>query len=183
MQRTAQLLRKSDNREPTRGIAVKTGPLTRFRRSRCHHRRGGLVVEALMIIPLLVIATIATIEFGSVISLQQTVNQAAIEGARAAAKDSDIDYVKAVVNGVLSQQGISIGPSAAVRLEDPPSDDATEGTPQCPAPSVDLSDGSIRVTVCVPVSATSIPIAGQLADLGFSLVGKTIRQSAVARKE
>jgi Flp pilus assembly protein TadG len=66
---------------------VKTGPLTRFRRSRCHRRRGGLVVEALMIIPLLVIATIATIEFGSVISLQQTVSQAAIEGARAAAKN------------------------------------------------------------------------------------------------
>jgi len=161
---------------------VKTGRLTRSRR---HLRRGGLVVEALMIIPLLVIATIATIEFGSVISLQQTVNQAAIEGARAAAKDQDINYVVSVVNGVLSQQGISIDDDvAAVRLEDPENDfNEKEGEPDCPAPSSDLTNGNIRVTVCVPVSATSVPIAGQLADFGFSLLGNSLRQSAVARKE
>jgi Flp pilus assembly protein TadG len=138
-----------------------------------------------MIIPLLVIATIATIEFGSVISLQQTVNQAAIEGARAAAKHQDINYVVSVVNGVLSQQGISIGANAAVRLENPPAADATSGTPSCPAPAspATVSAGNIRVTVCVPVSTTSVPIAGQLADLGFSLLGNSLRQSAVARKE
>jgi hypothetical protein len=146
-------------------------------------RRGVLTVEALFVIPIMLLVTIAIIEFGILLSIQHSVTLAAMQGARAAGQGADIEELEDIVNQTLAPHNLEVGGSVAVRLEDPQTDtDDKEGVPDCEAlpGAVAITDGDIRVTVCV--NTTNLPLMGQLDNLGFSLSG-LLQRSAVVKRE
>lgn len=147
-------------------------------------RRGVLPVEALVVIPILVLVTIAIIEFGTLVTLQDAVAFAAVKGAREAAKYSDIAYVETVVEDVLAPHSIVIGSNASVYLEDPAyGADRSAGTLPCSPPDdpETVPTGYVRVTVCV--TSSTQPVLGALEHMGFTLMGKLLSRSAVVKKE
>jgi hypothetical protein len=146
-------------------------------------RRGALTVEALFIIPIILLITIAIIEFGILLSIQHSVVLSAMKGAREAGKGADIDDLVVIVNEKLAPHNLAVGTSVAVRLEDlAASTDVQQGDPACnPLPSTPgLQAGDVRVTVCV--NTTSLPLMNQLNDFGFSLAG-LLQRSAVVKRE
>ena len=146
-------------------------------------RRGVLTVEALFVIPIMLLVTIAIIEFGILLSIQHSVTLAAMKGAREAGKGADISELTGIVNEKLAPHNLIVGTAVAVRLEDPAtSTDIKVGDPDCdPLPGAEAIDpGDIRVTVCV--NTTSLPLMGQLDSLGFSLFG-LLQRSAVVKRE
>jgi Flp pilus assembly protein TadG len=126
-----------------------------------------LTVETLVILPILLIITIAIIEFGIVVSVGQAVNQAAIQGAREAAKGATTAEVKAVVEQVLSGYNITLDGIEATLIVD-------EFT--------DVHGTKSRVTVSVSPQA-AVPITGQLESFGLSFFGRLLTKSAVAQLE
>jgi Flp pilus assembly protein TadG len=144
-----------------------------------------LTVETLVILPVLLIITIAIIEFGIVLSVGQAVNQAAIQGAREAAKGATTPEVRAVVEQVLSGYSITLdSDEASLIIEDPPATDTVPDPLEldCDPPALSLAGTNVRVTVCVSPQA-AVPITGQLESFGLSFFGRMLTKSAVAQRE
>ena len=59
------------------------------RRRVARQDRGAAAVEFALVVPFLLLLVFATISFGMMLSFRQTLSQAATEGARAAAVESD----------------------------------------------------------------------------------------------
>ncbi|MCA9247192.1 MAG: pilus assembly protein [Planctomycetales bacterium] len=153
-------------------------------KSRCRPQRrsGQLAVQALLVIPILLAITIATVEFGIVLTLRRVVTSAAIQASREAGQGADADEVAADVETTLAAFNLALGPDLGVRLEDPElAIDESRGL-ACDAPASALSNGRVRVTVCVPTAGT--PVVGFLEGLGYNgVLGNTLTASAVAQKE
>lgn len=141
------------------------------------NRRGAVVFEALLWLPVFLIALSAVIEFGMVLNGLHAVKLAARAGAKYAAElstggigaTSAVEDVRAVVDRVLSSSGYD---SSQVRLEysvacaSPPSGNSTDGncsnctqpTPSLPGSSV--PGGMVRVTVSVAVEEMTPDLLG-----------------------
>ena len=162
-----------------------------FRRAR-RQRRGVETLEVLVALPILIIATLAIIQFGVMLLVQQAVTQAATVGAREAAKGANVTAVAQEVTNVLQgTHGIGIsnvaGSGAKVALE------TTDGaavvtTTQfgdpgltCSPPSITLGANEVRVTVCVAL--TKSPLLNLLATFGFNVTGKRMELSSLAKQE
>ena len=145
-------------------------------------RRGKLVAEALVVIPILLIVTVAFLEFSLVLTLRRSVAGAAILASREAGKGATADEVANLVETSLAGYNISIGPDIGILLEDPQLMIEEPRGLACTAPGSNVSNGNVRVTVCVP--STGTPIVGSLQKLGApDLIGKILSASAVAKKE
>jgi Flp pilus assembly protein TadG len=155
-------------------------------------RRGAVTLEFIIALPILVIVTLALVQYGVLLLVQQAVTHAATIGAREAAKGADVVATAASVSNVLSgTHGITIsdtaGSGAKVLLES--SDNlaiVTEtefGDPDltCNPPAPALGANEVRVTVCL--SLTSKPLLNVLAAYGLSFSGKRFEISALAKKE
>lgn len=107
--------------------------------------RGAAAVEFALILPILMIIVVGIINYGDMLSVRQSVSQAAAEGARAAAvtTGSDTDKTTAAmnaVNGALSAQGKSCGSGCSVAL----APCVGETTKQCATVTVEIPyDGII----------------------------------------
>jgi hypothetical protein len=122
------------------------------------------------------------------LTVREGVAAAAIKGAREAGKGADLTETSVVVRSVLNKYGTNLANNAVVRLEDPGTPARSGVAPDpppftCDAPASDLSVGNVRVTVCVELTSSNIPIIGQLGNFGLSLVGKIMCRSAVVKKE
>jgi Flp pilus assembly protein TadG len=153
-----------------------------------------VLIEFLLTLPVLVIASLAVFEFGMVILFHQAVVVAATEGAREAAKGGDINDVADVVNEFLATHNVSVTAAATsfgnLILEDGDAGTATylnadTATLPCDAPSDPaLVPGELRVTVCVRLTdGMGAPIPNLLSSFGFSLVGKRLEASSLTYKE
>lgn len=145
-------------------------------------RRGAVVFEALLWLPVFLIALSAVIEFGMVLNGLHAVKLAARAGAKYAAEldvgaigsSSAVEDVQAAVDRVLSSSGYD---SCQVRLEyvncvgsgnsiAGPCPTCT-ACPSCSQPAVplaptilDVPGGMVRVTVCVNVSEMTPDLLG-----------------------
>jgi len=147
-------------------------------------RKGSLTLQIVLVLPIIVITTIAIIQIGFLLTLRQAVHHAATVGAREAAKGGDIDHVECVVNSILRTHTLQIGDCASVILEDVAVSDTPfqRGTAYCDPPATPALDGNeVRVTVCIDLSKQ--PLANAMGAVGICGNGKGFRASSVALKE
>jgi Flp pilus assembly protein TadG len=173
-------------------------PKPTLRRSR--PRRGAVTLEMILALPLLLIASLAIFQFGVLQIIQQTTTTAAVEGARAAAREGDASDAREAaveaVNDVLAVHGLAVSPGSglapsgggvrlaveypqggSVLLAEAGDSDVACETPASPT----LTGNEVRVTVCVDL--TKQPLLNLLATFGFDVLGKRLQTSAMAAKE
>ena len=147
-------------------------------------RRGSLTLEAVLVLPILLLATLAVFQFGVLMLIEQTITHAVTVAAREAGKGADIDATALSVNAVLGLHGLSVGPGATLILEDSLSTPAVQvrGTFPCPVPSTpSVPPGMLKATLCVDL--TQKPFFNLLATCGLDFTGRKFTVSAMAHRE
>lgn len=158
--------------------------MTQHGRTRAARRRGVSTFESILVLVVLIIASFAAFQFGLALIVKQTVSHAATVSAREAAKGATADELVCVVNRILQEYRLQIGPDVSLVLENPtaliPID--PRGTLPCVPPATPVLDpDEVRVTVCV--SLTSGPFVNILKFYGIDYTGRTFEISSVATKE
>jgi Flp pilus assembly protein TadG len=147
-------------------------------------RRGGVItLEFLLVFPIVMIAFFALFEFGMLFVCLQTIETAAVEGAREKAKGridaqviSHIDEILALHNIVNRRIVIEDG---LVVTMDTGATPPVACTPQGDAPVA----GEVRVTICLFVSLNDAPVPDILANFGLSIADQKFEISALAESE
>ncbi|MEX1039612.1 MAG: TadE family protein [Pirellulaceae bacterium] len=157
---------------------------------RCHSRRGIEVLEAILVIPILLIAILSGFLFGPLIAVDQMTRSAAEDAAREGAKQRGgqvvEEIVAEVVTPILAVHGLSLDPGggAMVIVEQLNQvsclGDVTQWN-DCPETSSVIHFAEVRVTVRVAVEAAPIPQV--LAYFGIDLTPRTLECTAVARRD
>ncbi|GIX02541.1 MAG: hypothetical protein KatS3mg112_1478 [Thermogutta sp.] len=122
-------------------------------------RRGSLTLEAVLVLPILLLATLAVVQFGVLMLIEQTITHAVTVAAREAGKGADIDATVLSVNAVLGLHGLSVGPGATLVLEDSLSTPAVQvrGTLPCSVPSTpSVPAGMLKATLCVDLTQKTV---------------------------
>lgn len=166
-------------------------PIAAWRTSK---RKGVELLELILVMPILFIATLAVFEFGILLLYQEAVTSAAAEGAREAAKTSNDSEVAFVVqsflaihnvifdttmisNGggnayVLVERGLAVGERGSL---------VYAATPNGPNT---LNPNEIRVTVSTPmVIANDKPVPNWLRFFGFDLATSRMKISSLTLAE
>jgi hypothetical protein len=141
-------------------------------------------IQVVVVLPILVLMTVAIVQFGIIVVVEQAVAHAATVGAREAGKGADADDLICVVETVLASHCIQIGPKASLVLEDPTADLPVEqrgAVPCCPPSGPSLDPDEVRVTVCVDLSKK--PFLNALKCVGVDLAGRRFAASSVVKKE
>lgn len=162
-------------------------------------RTGSVLLEFILAFPLILIISLAIIEFGFFALLQQTVTVATIEGSREAAQvgtstDSVGNLIKEYValnslNLVVTSPATSNAGNVLVTIETGPpiSTTVTIGNSDIPCTPVGPAPGTseVKVTVCANLTDTNgeIPLPNLLSSFGFTLSGKQIEISAMTGLE
>lgn len=162
----------------------RRAPRASFRRRNVYGRQGSVTLEVALILPLLVLLTIATIQFAVFTTVEQAVVHAATAAAREAAKGASVAELVCVVETVLEPHGVSIGNGASVRLEDPQAEPVSvqQGSFPCePAatPAAPVS-GEVRVTVSIDMGKK--PFLNALKYIGIDHRGQPFSISSLAKK-
>ena len=153
-------------------------------RSLAARRRGVSTFESILVLVVLIIASFAAFQFGLALIVKQAVSHAATVAAREAAKGADADELVCVVNRILQEHRIQIGPDMSLVLEvgPPPNPTVMRGTFPCTPPATPVLDpDEIRVTVCV--SLTAGPFVNILKFYGIDYTGRSFNISSVATIE
>ena len=127
-------------------------------------RRGILSFELALILPLLVIALLALVEIATYLMANQSIEAAAMLGAREASlPNTSADRVQAAVTGALATWSYGNLPGGAITIADGP------------------VAGSVSVSVAVDADKAALnPLANVT---GFDLKGKKIAAQFILRKE
>ncbi|MEX2175223.1 MAG: TadE/TadG family type IV pilus assembly protein [Pirellulaceae bacterium] len=157
---------------------MAVGRRTRSRRS----RRGSTTFESILVLMVLIVASLAAVQFGLALIVKQAVSHAATVAAREAGKGADADELVAVVERVLAGHRIAIGRDAALVLAQGELPLETRGTLACTPPAAPLLDADeVRVTLWV--SLTAPPFLNILKPYGIDFTGRTFKTSSVATLE
>lgn len=163
-------------------------------------RKGSVLLEFILAFPLILIVSLAIIEFGFFALLQQSITAAAIEGSREAAKvgatvdsvgnliQEYVDLNSSLMLDVAQQPAASAQGNVAVYIDDG-SNNLTQSignsdipcSPVGPAPNA----SQIKVTICLNLTDTNgtVPIPDLLSTFGFTLSGKQLEISAMTGLE
>jgi len=145
----------------------------------------------------LVIATVAALEFGILLIVNQTVQAAVTEGVREAAKvGATTNEIAMEIDEILSVHEVTFTPTTPNTTDDarviieygpPVSTSSERGNTSIPCspngPSVGTDE--VKVTVCVNVTdnAGEHPVPDWLSSFGFSLSGRVFEISSLANVE
>lgn len=160
---------------------------THSRLSRGKNRRGVEVLELILVLPVLVVALVALVQFGIAMVVHQAVTTAAGAAAREASKQADILVVRDAVDRILSPHNIQIlntpGSGTKVMLDDGALGTTSFGDAglSCIAHGNAPAANEVRVTVCIDLAKAKVPNA--LASFGLDFAGKRFETSATVRKE
>jgi hypothetical protein len=139
-------------------------------------RRGSVTLEAILVIPILFITTLAVGQFFIASLVHQAAVNASIEGVKVASKGGDADAVRDAVNEVLSPVNLAIGTEASV-IRETMALSEQRGTYTCAAPaSPMLAADEVRVTICIDMTAA--PMLNALSSFGVTMTGKTLSTSS-----
>lgn len=174
------------------GLSLILLPLQRFprpARTDGKRRRGSSTLEAIIVIPVLVIITVAAIEFGIVLVVEQAIAHAATVAAREAAKEavlkspSDVaDELVDVVNTMLAPHNLTVGASVAFALEVGESPTERRGALDCDPPATPMvAADEVRVTVCVRLDTAPFP--NLLSGFGVDISNRCVRRSSLVKIE
>jgi len=157
---------------------------------RRHLRRGIQVLEALLVIPILLIAIMSGFLFGPLIAVDQSTRSAAEDAAREGAKQRGSQVVEEivmeVVTPILAIHNLSptTGGGAMVIVEQLDEVSCLGDTGlwnDCPVSSTVTDPAEVRVTVRVSVAAAPIPQV--LAYFGVDLSSRTLECTALGRRD
>ena len=159
----------------------KTRPLRLGGRSR---RRGMQTLEVVLVLPILLLVSLAIFQFGILVLVQQSVAHAATVTAREAGKGADVDELVLVADEILGPHCITIGADAAVVLEDLAADQPIEyrGSLECnPRVEPPIYADEVRTTLCVDLVQRPFLTALEAYCIDFS--GKRFEISSLVKKE
>ncbi|MFK7776664.1 MAG: TadE/TadG family type IV pilus assembly protein [Gimesia sp.] len=163
-------------------------------------RSGSVMLEFILAFPLILIVSLAIIQFGFFALLQQSITAAVIEGSREAAKvgatttsvgnliQEYVDLNSSLILDVAQQPASSGQGNVLVSIEDGSGvltqtigNSDIPCTPVGPSPSV----SEIKVTICLNLTNTNgtAPIPNLLSSFGFSFAGKQLEVSAMTGLE
>lgn len=155
-------------------------------------RRGNITLEAILVIPILAAIAFSVIQFGILMVVQQTVTTAAIDGARAAAKEATAtaaaNAAEAAVDKVLALHKLQIDDgnpaSDTVLIVQYGNDPAIErGDPglDCFPPAVTPAANEVQVTICVDL--TTSPLLSLPDRFGVNFTNRRFEISSMATIE
>lgn len=146
-------------------------------------RRGSAVLEAMLVLPILILVALAIFQFGVAMIVEQAVGHAATVAAREAGKGASLAELGPVVEEVLAPHGLSIGSQASLVLENGRNGRSEQlGTYPCVSPREPGMDASeVRVTVCVNLGQP--PLLNALASYGIDFSRLHFQASTVTRVE
>lgn len=153
-------------------------------------RRGIQVLEAVVLMPVLLLATFSFFVLGPAVTVQQSLNSAAAETAREVAKrvptQSTQAIAEATLGPILAVHGLSLQSNSGVLvfIEEDGNQVTCLGDPSvspCPSTSSILSEDRVRVTVVVNVASTPIP--NVLGAAGFNFSSRQITCTATALRD
>lgn len=175
--------------------------------SKRFRRRGAQVLEGILVIPVLVLAVVAMIQYTAVSTVQQSVESAADEVAREMGKaevrggDFAVDgpaITKSVVDDILGVHGLTVSnPLAAdntgVRVDVEDGDNAANNfsigdsnITANNAPVTVIQNGEVRVTVLLsfdPAGGNPDPVPDVLSYVGLSFSNRQYEVRTTSRKE
>jgi len=161
------------------------------RRSAAARCRGAVTLEAIIAVPILVIITVAAVQFGIVLVVEQAIAHAATVASREAAKETVLktpvevaDELVNVVNAALVPHKLEVGPSVSFALEVGGAPTVTENRGSLPCdpsslPAVGADE--VRVTVCVRLNTAPFP--NFLAGFGVDMSNRCVRRSSLVKME
>lgn len=148
-------------------------------------RRGALTIEFLLIFLVLLVAVLASFQFGIAMVIRQAISHSATVAAREAGKFAEADELVEVVNTILSVHQLEVGDDVTLILEDPENlaePVSVRGNVPCDPPAKPLLiPHAVRVTVCVRID--SDPFYSALGCYGLDFRGKHFQFSSVVLKE
>lgn len=184
-------------RSPLCSIDAHAAVVQRRNDRGCCRRSGVLVLEFILAFPVIVIASFALFEFGMIMLVLQTIETAAVEGAREAAKIVDPSTVTGmqeraeVVDHIDQFLSVHDIPARRIVIEDPDfaasdTDDGDNSIP-CSGNGATPVSGDVRVTICLYLSENDRPVPNMLVNFGINIdsvdTGATFEVSALAQKE
>ncbi|WP_417390077.1 TadE/TadG family type IV pilus assembly protein [Gimesia sp.] len=162
-------------------------------------RTGSVLLEFILAFPLILIISLAIIQFGFFALLQQTITAATIEGTRKAAQvGATTDAIGNLIQDYVAINSLTLdvaqqpaAPGAGdvlVTIEDGSGTlTQTIGNSDIPCTPVGPSPGvsEIKVTICLNLTDTNgtSPIPNLLSSFGFTLSGKQLEISAMTGLE
>jgi len=129
-------------------------------------RRGSLTVELLLLLPVLILIVLAAIELSQMVSVNQRLQAASEQAARAASQGADSEEIARVARQVLGKGALANAEIKAKWLDD-------HGRP---LPSGEL----VEVVVSIPAKKA---VPDFLRVVGFGLANKTLSGRTAMRKE
>ena len=141
-------------------------------------------LEVVLVLPILLLVSLAIFQFGILVLVQQSVAHAATVTAREAGKGANVDELVGVADEILGPHCIAIGGAAAVVLEDVVAAQAIEyrGSLACNPPVEPLIYADqVRTTVCVDLVQRPFLTAIKAYCIDFS--GKRFEISSAVKKE
>ncbi|MGQ9503714.1 MAG: TadE/TadG family type IV pilus assembly protein [Thermogutta sp.] len=147
-------------------------------------RRGALTLEAVLVLSILILVTLAVFQFAVVMLIEQSITHAVIVAAREAGKGADIDAAVESVDAVLGIHGLHIGSGASLVLEDPLADPpvVVRGESPCqPLNQPAVPPGYVRATLCVNLGQR--PFLNALKTFCLDFSEKKFTVTAIARRE
>lgn len=180
------------------------------RRRQFRDRRGAQILEAILVIPILVLTVVAMVQFAAISTVQQAVESAADEAAREISK-AEVrggDFVAhtpaiatSVVSDVLGVHGVTVSNVAdsgvRVFIEDALNDDGdADGNTAISVgdsnlvrnspPTTGVEPNEVRITVVMsfdPGTPNSDPVPDALKYIGLSFASRQFEISTTAIKE
>ncbi|WP_417381533.1 TadE/TadG family type IV pilus assembly protein [Gimesia sp.] len=166
----------------------------------CRQRTGSVLLEFILAFPLILILSLAVIQFGFFALLQQTVTVATIEGSREAAQVGSttssvgnlIQQYVAInsLNLVVTSPATSGAGDVLVVIQeggDLPAQTQSIGNSDIPCTPVGPAPGAseVKVTICLNLTDTNgtSPLPNLLSSFGFTLSGKQLEISAMTGLE
>ena len=145
-------------------------------------RRGAITLEAIFVVLILLIATLAVFQFGFAMVVRQTTAHAATVAAREAAKGAELAELGDIIEAVFLAHDIQVGDGASFVLERGALPPVTQGDVDCmPPSSPTVGTDEVRVTVCVAMDRS--PFINPLGTLGASFTGKSFQATSLVKIE
>lgn len=151
-------------------------------------RSGAVSLEALVAIPVLLMATLAVAQFAVTLLVEQAIVAAVTTAAREGTKGANLTQTAALVAQYVGGYGVSLASDGNARLIRETGtaggtvvEEAGNPNLTCTPTGPVLDAGELRVTLCVRMTdATQHPVPNWLQSFGVSLTGRTFHASSLA---
>ena len=146
-------------------------------------RRGVEVLELILTLPILFLTLIAGVQFSSVMSVDATLCQTALEVSRLAAMECDADQLSNRESEFLAIHTMAIGPGVRIVVEDETGEIHSFGDTTLSSPTVGAPVAANCVRTTLLADTSSSPLPNLLRDFCVNYDGKQFEHTAFALKQ